>query len=190
MRIAILVFVLAAGLCAPAQAGDCEADHAIHVRQTIPYPHAANRAPLTSDQFDTASTRLIDARRGHRPYQSVRGYGCNSGGYHVYDDHFGIVRPRRSCYAGQRSSKPTYYGPARTSAVSDRSPQAAAAPPTPIVVVIQDRADEPASQAPAAEIAPTPEPMRVTIYQGEAQMPTRSGAVIVRKNGTVITVGD
>lgn len=77
---------------------------AVIVRRTIPNPRAVKRQPLTYERLSTTSTRLIDARRGFRPYGSVHGAGGGSHGlagpYVVgYDDHFGITRPEDRPFA-------------------------------------------------------------------------------------------
>lgn len=63
-------------------------------RRTVPYPYAVDRRPLTSDQLSTTSTRLIDARRGFRPYPAYDGYPYAGYRYDrvIYNDSFGIIR--------------------------------------------------------------------------------------------------
>jgi len=178
----ILSFGMLSALTLPAFAGspedrgDCDASHAV-VRQTVPYPQAVRRAPLTSDQLDTASTRLIDARRGYRSYDSVHGH-CQSR-RSIYRDHFGIIRPIRTQTPRARQGD--------TGVTTHRG--SAQAPPAQRVEVRPLPPVDIDDQRLAAE-EPAPKPVRIVIHDGEAQLPQVSGAVIIKSDGTVISIGE
>jgi len=154
---------------------------AIVIRRTIPYPNAVKRQPLTSDQLNTSTTRLIDARRGFRPYNSV-GFGQRHLPTIYHEDHFGISRneDRPFSYATRRPATGVklFENPRRSASRTDRK--------LPVMVyrpmeVVDERAsdtkDEPVEQ-------------KIRIHQGEAILPSNCGAVLITSDGTVIQVGD
>lgn len=165
-------------------------DGAIVIRRTVPYPTAVERRPLTSDQLNTSTTRLIDARRGLRPYRSV--FHGRHGGYDTplfvgHDDTFGISRAEDRPYGVSQRTPRTfvsrYENPSlqrrdRPSQRADRS----AVRWSPIVIV--DKRDA------ASKPAEAKRPMRVVIHQDTPLLPSNSGAVLIASDGTVIQVGD
>jgi len=191
MRKLLFVLLLTLTLSVPAYAGDCAGSHDVLIRDTSSV-HATHdrQQPLTSTYLDTASTRLIDARRGFRPYHTVYRDGRCLHPRPVRRS-IGILRPDRPGRAYQprapRTGVTAFYGNARLADERKASPQAAAPPAEPLIVVIHDERGPDAQ--PEAEQA-QPEVMEVTIYEGEAELPEHSGAVIVRGDGTVISVGD
>lgn len=188
MRPILFVLLLSVTLSLPAYAGDPEPCNEVVVRDTSSV-HATHdrQRPLTSSYLDTASTRLVDARRGFRSYRTVyrdgrfavrRAYRSNRGLLHP-------DRPGRRYDPGEpRTSVTAFYGNARL-ADDDNDRHARSEPAEPMIVIIHDRRDadaQPERDAPAR--------MEVTIYDGEPELPERSGAVIVRSDGTVISVGE
>lgn len=196
----------------------CAAGQAVVVRQTIPYPHAVVRQPLTSDRLSTTSTRLIDARRGFRPYSTVFGNGL---GYHVA---VGVAQSYLPCdhnqYGVSRVSGRLFkYGDMYTGVTTHRN-----------AMDDKDKAADPADQAsavrhamPGLTVIKCTEPQGVTVHRNEnakpiddvkeavardlgfarsqdqantvtvyrkPQMPQTSGAVLVAADGTVFTIGE
>ncbi|MFN3167154.1 MAG: hypothetical protein ACE37H_08835 [Phycisphaeraceae bacterium] len=183
----------------PAVAGDRSGEALgdegyIVIRRTIPNPRAVDRAPLTSERLSTTSTRYIDARRGHRPYDTVHSDRCGFG--HArrvlvgYDDHFGITRPEDRPYSySQRTPRTgvtTITNPMHRDSeqASDRHEDR-----RPMVVAIRDERAQ-ADRPPAVRPANNAPDMRVRIHHNEPELPTRSGAVLITADGTVIQVGD
>jgi hypothetical protein len=159
----------------------------IVIRRTIPNPRAVERAPLTSDRLSTTSTRYIDARRGHRPYDTVHGHGVGHARRVLvgYDDNFGITRPEDRPYSysqrAPRTGVTTITNPMKRDSqqTSERASDA-----TPMVVVVRDEREQ-------AERKAADEPdMTVRIHHDKPEMPSRSGAVLITADGTVIQVGD
>lgn len=151
----------------------------IVIRQMIPDPHALKRSPLTSDRLSTASTRLIDARRGLRPYSSVYG-GCAS--YHryaVYEDHFGISRPenRPWSYAQRtpRTSVTQFSRPPRATDLDTANSTDLAY--TPVRIDLND------------PVILKPMTM-VRVHRDRSVTPKSSGAVLITSDGTVLQIGD
>lgn len=188
------VSVLGTALLAAPQAIAADRHHvedseAIVIRRTIPYPRAVERAPLTSDRLSTTSTRYIDARRGHRPYSTVHGHAVGYG-HRVrigYDDNFGITRPEDRPYSYARRTPATGVtqyvkrGPKpQSSAREDESRS------TPMVVIIRDERGAAATD----RVERRSSDMQVRIHNNKPELPTRSGAVIITADGTVIQVGD
>lgn len=188
MRKLLFVLLLTLTLSVPALAGDCERSHDVLVRDTTSAHATHDRLyPLTSTYLDTASTRLVDARRGFRPYDTVYRDGRCLHPRPVRRS-IGILRPDRPGRAYQPRAPRTgvtAYGSARSDAPRKSTTQTASAQP--MVVVIRDQR-EAANQEPNEQARP--EVMEVTIYEGEPEMPEHRGAVIVRRDGTVISVGD
>lgn len=158
-------------------------EDAIVIRRTIPYPRATQRAPLTSDRLNTASTRYIDARRGLRPYSSV-GHGHHSHCYSftpAYDDHFGISRaidrPYSYSQRAPRTGVTQYVSTSPNSATA--TTQQTVHRTSPERAVLQ--APEP--QRPAVDMA-------VRVHEDATALPTTRGAVIIGSDGRVIQIGD
>ncbi|XAM00243.1 hypothetical protein OT109_02415 [Phycisphaeraceae bacterium D3-23] len=188
-KLLFVVLLLALTMSVPAMAGDCDdpREQATIIRDSSSRHATHDRLrPLTSTYLSTTSTRLVDARRGFRSYNSVHRDGRDV--RPVRRRTFGI-HPRASYHArnrpqAERTGVLQFHGQSRNE-TSDRAGQSAESS-QPMIVVIRD--ERPAREAVAP---PEPvEPMRVTIYEGDAEMPETSGAVIVRKDGTVISVGD
>lgn len=199
----ILALSAAALLATPALAEDVpgvrDTAHTIVERQTVDYPYADGRRPLTSDQLSTQSTRLIDARRGYRPYPvydsgRYAGYGYDR---MTYRDTFGIIRPdpytprMRMPATGVSTSYNTW----DASGASALSAEAATKQPAeranlqpPMRVVVIDERDGQANpdavrQAKQAEGVD----MVVRIHNNKPEPVTESGtAVLIRSDGTVI----
>lgn len=171
----------------------CDDGQSVVIRRTVPYPRAVDRAPLTSDQLSTTSTRYIDARRGHRPYSTVHnaGVACGHRVLIGYDDHFGITRPEyRPRSYSQRTPRTGVTRHTNPSAAQSDETRADPQPALEIIVVVRDEralrnGAEPNDQARANE----PD-MRIRIHNDEPEMPSRSGAVLITADGTVIQVGD
>lgn len=150
-------------------------------RQSIPSARAVERRPLTSDQFSTSSSRLIDARRGFRPYPGEYGYRYTD--RVVYRDTFGIIRPDRR-FAPPREARTTV----RTFRAESPQPDRQAGAEARVMrVQIVDERDADRAPRPEREAAVD---MTVRIHQDTSALPTHSGAVIIRADGTVIQVGD
>ncbi|MEO0474598.1 MAG: hypothetical protein AAF085_01325 [Planctomycetota bacterium] len=182
---AVLVLAAVLMFTAPAQAQlrDRGFDEPIVIRQTIPDPQAVRRGPITSDRLSTTSTRLIDARRGFRPYSSVFGDRASHHRYAAYDDHFGISRPENRPWSySQRTPRTSVTQFRNTRASSERSfqtPRRSASPqPMTIIVREQLRADT------------TKTNTTIRIHKDRSATPTTSGAVLVASDGTVIQIGD
>ena len=189
MRKLLFVLLLTLTLSVPAYAGDCTGSHDVLIRDTSSAYTSHDRLyPLTSTYLDTASTRLVDARRGFRPYDTVYRDGrCVHP--RAVRRSIGILRPDRPGRAYQPRAPRTgvtTYGNARSDDRQNDTAKAASPPAQPLVVVIHDERAAPQDQNAQSQ----PEVMEVTIYAGEPEMPENSGAVIVRSDGTVISVGD
>ncbi len=159
-------------------------DQPIVSRRTIPDPQAVRRAPLTSARLSSTSTRLIDARRGLRPYDSVFGGGTGASRDVLvgFDDNFGISRPEDRPYS--RSLRRPATGV--TTFTAARRPQTRAqisTPSVPLVVVVRDERRDARADRPAPD-------MTVRVHRDKPELPTRSGAVIIGPDGTVYQVGD
>jgi len=156
----------------------------ILIRRTIPDPYAVKRTPLTSDRLSTTSTRLIDARRGFRPYSSVYGDRASHHRYAAYDDHFGISRPEDRPWSYSQREPRTYVQQFRNDHADDDEPTqraaSASAPAINIVVHEQLREDKPEPRA----------DMKIRIHNDRSAIPTTTGAVLITADGTVIQVGD
>lgn len=191
MRKLLFVLLLTLTLSVPVYAGDGGASHEVLIRDTSSAHTSHDRLyPLTSTYLDTASTRLIDARRGFRPYDTVYREGRCVHPRAVRRSH-GILRPDRADrpYRARapRTGITAFYGNARLTEDPSPANTDPTPPAQPIIVVIHDER-EPAGRAQPQQ--PEAKVMEVTIYKGEPEMPENSGAVIVRRDGTVISVGD
>ncbi|MGB1124729.1 MAG: hypothetical protein ACPG4Q_05955 [Phycisphaeraceae bacterium] len=158
-----------------------QASDRIVIRQTIPDPHAVKRRPLTSDRLNTASTRYIDARRGFRPYCSVFGDRASHHRYAAYDDHFGISRPENRPWSYSQRTPRSSVSHFRNEHVSHGPPErgsAATAPVVQLIVSEQLREDNPKVD------------MKIRIHKDTSAIPTTTGAVLIRADGTVIQIGD
>ncbi|MFI4861918.1 MAG: hypothetical protein ACIAXF_14700 [Phycisphaerales bacterium JB063] len=192
-KLLFVVPLLALTVSVPALAGDRgdSCDHEVVVRDSSSrYTTHDRLRPLTSTYLDTTSTRLIDARRGFRPYSTVH----RDGRYvrPVRRSTFGI-HPRSSYNArsrpqAERTGVLQFRGQG-ASGSAERADAASVASDTPMIIVIRDERPGRAQVEAPVQAEPA-EPMRVTIYEGEPELPETSGAVIVRKDGTVISVGD
>lgn len=172
----------------------------------IPYPQATQRDPLTTDRVNTASTRLVDARRGYRSYDSVCPYGCGSHGAEGHAnpyqfesfDSFGIVRPNRAVRPYRRIQPRTGVTEFRSPLVTKESGAAKQDPaayqrrgvtthrnahPRPTTIKIKRIKKENIGVADAGLDADT-----VTVYR-VPDMPQASGAVLVGPDGTIYTIG-
>ena len=158
-------------------------DDRVIIRQTIPDPDAVKRQPLTSDRLSTTSTRLIDARRGFRPYSSVF---CDRGSHHryaAYDDHFGISRPENRPWSYSQRTPRSYVSQFRNDHADDEQPGQDSAESAPAVILIvneQLREDKPEPKV----------DMKIRIHDDTSAIPTTTGAVLITADGTVIQVGD
>ncbi len=188
MRPILFVLLLSVTLSLPAYAGEAQPCHEVVIRDTSSVHATQDRQrPLTSAYLDTASTRLVDARRGFRPYHTV----YRDGRYVIrraYRSQRGLLHPdrpgRRYEPGAPRTSVTAFYGNARLADDADAT-QARAEPAEPMIVIIHDERDaEPRPERDA------PDRMEVTIYEGEPTLPEHSGAVIVCSDGTVISVGE
>ena len=153
----------------------------IVIRQTIPYPQAVKRSPLTSDRLSTTSTRFIDARRGFRPYSSVYGDHASHHRYAAYDDHFGISRPENRPWSYAQRTPRSYVSQFRNDTGQSARPASHAEDPTPgyaLVLREQPRAAEPKVD------------MKIRVHRDTSAIPTTTGAVLITADGTVIQVGD
>ena len=158
-------------------------DHGENVltRRTIPDPYAVKRRPLTSDQFSTTSTRLIDARRGFRPYSSVYGDRASHHRYAAYDDHFGLSRSENRPWSYSQRTPRSYVQQFRNDRTDDDDTErGSAAPAINIVVNEQLREDKP---EPVVD-------MKIRVHNDTSAIPTTTGAVLITADGTVIQVGD
>lgn len=187
----------------PAQAGEQAYldGSATIVRDTIPHPRAIERQPLTYERLSTTSTRLVDARRGFRPFSSVHGAGggCalhgGSAPYVIgYHDDFGISRPSNRPFsyrflpsprtgvsvhnsAGERATVFNNHGVTRHHRTGMHAGQAMGQPAArPHDVVIDDQRDT--------------QPMKVRISDKKPKLPETSGAVLITADGTVYQIGD
>ena len=153
----------------------------IVIRQTIPDPLVVSRAPLTSDQLSTTSTRLIDARRGLRPYSSVVGEVAYSHRFVGYDDHFGMSRPENRPYSYSQRTPRSYVSQFRNDdrVVHEWRSQDRHVPPA-YTLMLREQ---------PSETAPQPD-MNVRIHHDRSAIPTTSGAVLITSDGTVIQIGD
>lgn len=191
-KLLFVVLLFALTMSVPAVAGDCTDSHeqATVIRDSSSrYTTHDRLRPLTSTYLDTASTRLVDARRGFRPYNTV--YRDGRCVRPVRHRAFSI-HPRPSYHArnrpqAERTGVLQFRGQSRSDNTERASEQTRATQP--MVVVIRDERPDREPAQPEAQPEPA-EPMVVTIYEGEAEMPETRGAVIVRKDGTVISVGD
>ena len=151
---------------------DTRSTHATYDRQR----------PLTSSFLDTPSTRLVDARRGFRPFDSVF-RDSRLDRRRAFQSRRGILRPDR-WVTPLRDSTPrravaVFHGGQARGDVSSLSRPAA-------IVILDEREDAPRRRAEAQD-----EPIRVRIYTAdEPDLPAHRGAVIVRQDGTVISIGD
>lgn len=185
---ALLVICLLPAAETLAQPREVPAD-AIVIRRTVPYPNAVQRPPLTSDQLDTASTRLIDARRGFRPYSTVyegRAYDGRPTVYIPYEDHTGISRAADRPYSYSQRAPRTSVTQFRNPAARDGRDAERSSPASgrPIVII-----NPPRRQA-QPDAKPKPEPRQIRIHRDKPVLPDRSGAVLITADGTVIEVGE
>ncbi|MEM6260274.1 MAG: hypothetical protein AAGI37_18510 [Planctomycetota bacterium] len=180
---AVLLLAAVSLLTAPAKAQlrDRGFDEPIVIRQTIPDPQAVSRTPLTSDRLSTTSTRLIDARRGFRPYSSVRGDGFGFRRYAGYDDHFGISRPENRPFSySQRAPRTSVSQFRNDSRPSGRTAISPASFSTGYNLVLRDERTEPAPKR----------DLKIRIHNDKTATPETSGAVLITADGTVIQIGD
>ena len=153
----------------------------ILIRRTIPDPYAVKRSPLTSDRLSTTSTRLIDARRGFRPYSTVRGDRASHHHYAGYDDHFGISRPENRPWSYSQRTPRSYVSQFRNDhAAEDKAEHGSAASTPAISLIVREQ---------LREDKPKPE-MKIRIHNDRSAIPTTTGAVLITADGTVIQVGD
>ena len=153
----------------------------IVVRRTIPNPQAVKRTPLTSDRLSTTSTRLIDARRGFRPYSSVY---CGPAAHHryaAYDDHFGISRPENRPWSYSQRTPRTHVSQFRNEADQVRRTATHSADPSPAYSLVLR--EQPREAKPKVD-------MKIRIHNDRSAIPTTTGAVLITADGTVIQVGD
>lgn len=180
------VLLLAAVLlfAAPAQAQyrDCGFDEPIVIRQTIPDPQAVRRGPITSDRLSTTSTRLVDARRGFRPYSSVYGDRVSYRRYAAYDDHFGISRPENRPWSYSQRTPRTGVTQFRNDSRRATRTSVSHAQTNPGYILILHEQQ-------LRETQPKPD-MKIRIHKDRTATPTTSGAVLITADGTVIQVGD
>ncbi len=176
-----LALVLTLSPVAQAGSRSVHQDAPIVIRQTIPDPYAVKRSPLTSDRFSTTSTRLIDARRGFRPYSSVYGDHASHHRFSAYDDHFGISRPENRPWSYSQRTPRTYVEQFRNDHADNDLPQsnADANPPSFTVIVAEQLRED----------KPKPD-MKIRIHNDRSAIPTTTGAVLITADGTVIQVGD
>lgn len=180
----IPAFVAMAGVPALGQAvPEATAQSQVVVeRQSVPNPRAVERRPLTSDQFSTSSSRLIDARRGFRPYPGECGYRYSD--RVAYRDTFGIIRPDPR-FAPPRAARTTVRTFRADSPQPQRDRQADAESNIMRIQIVDER-DVGRAERPEREAVD----MTVRIHEDTSALPTHSGAVIIRADGTVIQVGD
>ena len=152
----------------------------IVVRRTIPDPQAVKRTPLTSDRLSTTSTRLIDARRGFRPYSSVY-CGRTAHRYVGYDDHFGISRPENRPWSYSQRTPRTHVSQFRNEADQARRTATRASDPNPAYTLVLR--EQPREAKPKVD-------MKIRIHNDRSAIPTTTGAVLITADGTVIQVGD
>ena len=199
----VLALSAAACLATPALAEDVPAvrdsTYAVVERQTVDDPYADGRRPLTSDQLSTQSTRLIDARRGYRPfpvYEAGRyaGYGYDR---RIYRDTFGIIRPSplalrlRTPATGVSTTYNTWPAPGASAwAPQDVSPRPAEPvvlqPPMRVIVIDErDGRSDPGAVEQARQTQGVD--MVVRIHNNKPEPVTERGtAVLIRSDGTVI----
>lgn len=200
--VAVALSMAALSVAAPATMADDSSGYpdypadAIVIRQTIPYPNAVKRAPLTSDQLSTASTRLIDARRGLRPYSTV--HGTSFGHHHGqrvlgqqafgrtivgYDDHFGVTRAENRPYSYMNRTPATGVTQYTNTSTRDTLNQTQFLSQNQAPLVIRTGVIQTTRQEPRPD-------MTVRIHNDKPTLPSRSGAVLILRDGTVIQVGD
>lgn len=151
------------------------------IERTIPDPSAVKRSPLTSDRFSTTSTRLIDARRGFRPFSSVYGDGASHERLVGYDDHFGISRPENRPWSFSQRTP-------RTSVSQFRNDHAPIARPSSrllnrkpnVSLILGEHSEEATPQL----------DMTIRIHHDQSAIPTTTGAVLITADGRVIQIGD
>ncbi|MEM9346185.1 MAG: hypothetical protein AAGB26_06175 [Planctomycetota bacterium] len=177
----VLAAVLVLSAPAKAQLRDRGFDEPIVIRQTIPDPQAVRRAPLTSDQLSTTSTRLIDARRGFRPFSSVRGDGFGFRRYAGYDDHFGISRPENRPFSYSQRTPRTSVSQFRNNSRPSIRTSVSSVDFSPGYTLILH--NERAAPEPKRELT-------VRIHNDKTVTPKNSGAVLITADGTVIQIGD
>lgn len=154
----------------------------IVIRRTIPDPYAVKRSPLTSDRLSTTSTRLIDARRGFRPYSSVYGDRASHHRFATYDDHFGISRPENRPWSYSQRTPRTSVTQFRNEARQSTSqPSVTRAQTSPAyTLILREQAVETTPQL----------KQKIRIHNDKTVIPTTTGAVLIRADGTVIQIGD
>jgi hypothetical protein len=178
--VGLLAFVLSFAPLASANQRAATQGQDILIRRTIPDPFAVKRLPLTSDQLSTTSTRLIDARRGFRPFSSVHRDCALPHRFAGYDDHFGISRPQNRPYSYSQRTPRTFVSQFRNPSRESMATSSRVRSSSPAVTIVFN-------PAPAAA-APKPE-MKIRIHNDASAIPTTSGAVLVRSDGTVIQIG-
>ena len=184
MRMPLFVLLLLTMMVStPALAGECESSRDVVIRDTQSrYAVDGDRyRPLTSTFLSTTSTRLVDARRGFRSYDTVHAPGRYRT-RRIHRRSFGLNTQ-------QRYSSPCRRRPVRAGVTTYRgsaNAQTQRETMTTPVVYMNDRRDRAAQAAQREE----PVEMEVTTYEGEPIMPEHSGAVIVRSDGTVISIGE
>jgi hypothetical protein len=155
----------------------------IVIRSTIPDPQAVKRSPLTSDRLSTTSTRLIDARRGFRPYSSVH---CGRTAQHRhryagYDDHFGISRPENRPWSYSQRTPRSHVSQFRNDSRQSTRSVSRTIEPTPAYTrLLPEQPREPEQKV----------DMKIRIHNDRTAIPTTTGAVLITADGTVIQVGD
>jgi hypothetical protein len=177
-----VALVLVMTLSPVAQAHEQCDDHGdrILIRRTIPDPYAVKRTPLTSDRLSTTSTRLIDARRGFRPYSSVYGEPASYHHYGAYDDHFGISRPENRPWSYSQRTPRSYIQEFRNDHNDEQADRDASSAAPAINIIVTER---------VREDKPKPD-MKIRIHNDRSAIPTTTGAVLITADGTVIQVGD
>ncbi|MEM1354151.1 MAG: hypothetical protein AAGH88_04625 [Planctomycetota bacterium] len=163
-------------------------------RQTVLYPDADGRQPLTSDRLSTASTRLIDARRGLRPYDRA---GCYPAYRTAYRDRFGIIRadPYTRLFrkpatgvtttANATSARPRAF---TQPAESPEAEQLIYHPPMRVVIIDQRRGAAEAADTEHLEQNP-PAQAVIRVHRDKPSPVTEPGtAVLTRSDGTVIEI--
>jgi len=199
----ILALFAAAFVATPALAEDVPAvrdtAHVIVERQTVNYPYADGRRPLTSDQISTQSTRWIDARRGFRPYPAYESGRYAGYGYDrmIYRDTFGIIRPdpytlrMRTPASGVSTTYNTWSGQAASASAaaeaSTQPDQPSSLQPPMRVIVIDEREGQTNPDAVKQAKQTEGVDMVVRIHNNKPEPVTESGtAVLIRSDGTVI----
>ncbi|MFK7788479.1 MAG: hypothetical protein AB8C95_03155 [Phycisphaeraceae bacterium] len=151
------------------------------IQRTIPDPYAVKRSPLTSDRFSTTSTRLIDARRGFRPYSSVYGDGASHQRFSGYDDHFGISRPENRPWSYSQRTLRTSVSQFRNDRPINTRSLARTVNPVPGYSLILREQN--------ADVQPKAD-MKIRVHNDRSSIPTTTGAVLITADGTVIQIGD